>query len=123
MRDSENRARAFLPALRALKRSVAAALAAAVATLILGAAAASADTSTGFVFEITCGSETATLVSPTSPAAVGQDVESTRVFVLAVGAFFAPERFPAGKIMLCDLKNLTTGSSFEDLPFLITGAP
>ncbi len=75
------------------------------------------------MIEITCGSETTTTVSPTSPAAVAQDVSSTRVFVLAVGAFFAPERFPEGKVVICDLENLTTGNSFEDLPFLIRGAP
>jgi hypothetical protein len=72
---------------------------------------------------ITCGSETTTIVSPTSPAAVGQDISSTAVFVLAVGALVAPERFPEGKVVLCDLKNLTTGSTFEDLPFLVRGAP
>jgi N-methylhydantoinase B/oxoprolinase/acetone carboxylase alpha subunit len=94
-----------------------------VAMLLIGAANASADTSTGFVLRITCGAETTTIVSPTSPAAVGQDISSTRVFVVAVGALFAPERFPAGKVMLCDFENLTTGSSFEDFPFLITGAP
>ena len=123
MTDSENRPGSFARSLRTLKRAVVAALAAVVTTLVLGAAGASADTSTGFVLRVTCGSETATIVSPTSPAAVGQDTSSTRVFVLAVGALFAPDRFPAGKVMLCDLENLTTGSSFEDLPFLITGAP
>ena len=123
MRDSENR-RGFLPSLSPLKRSVAAAaLAAAIATLIIGAGVASADTKTGFVLEITCGSETTTIVSPTGPAAVGQDIESTQVFVLAYGALFATEAFPEGKVVLCDLKNLTTGSSFEDLPFLLEGAP
>jgi hypothetical protein len=45
------------------------------------------------------------------------------VFVLAVGVLLAPERFPAGKVVLCDLENLTTGDSFEDLPFLLRGAP
>jgi hypothetical protein len=119
MRGSEDR-RGFARS-RAIKRSIASALAALAA--LMGAATASADTSTGFVLEITCGSETTTIVSPTGPAAVGQDVASTRVFVLAVGAFNAPERFPVGKVMLCDLKNLTTGNSFEDLPFLIKGAP
>ena len=123
MRDSESRRRPFSPSLKALKRSVAAAFAAAIATLIVGAAGASADTKTGFVLRITCGSETTTIVSPTSPAAVGQDIESTRVFVLAVGALFAPEQFPAGKVVLCDLENLTTGDTFEDLPFLLKGAP
>jgi hypothetical protein len=108
---------------RNLKRSGVAALAGAIAMLIAGVGGASADTSTGFVLLITCGSETTTVVSPTSPAAVGQDIESTDVVVLAVGALFAPEHFPAGKVVLCDLENLTTGSKFEDLPFLLTGAP
>jgi hypothetical protein len=30
---------------------------------------------------------------------------------------------PEGKVVLCDLKNLTTGSEFEALPFLVAGAP
>jgi N-methylhydantoinase B/oxoprolinase/acetone carboxylase alpha subunit len=123
MTESANRTASFAGSSRTLKQAVGAALAAVIATLLVGTAGASADTSTGFVLRITCGSETATIVSPTSPAAVGQDISSTRVFVLAVGALFAPERFPAGKVMLCDLENLTTGSSFEDLPFLVTGAP
>jgi hypothetical protein len=121
--DSGNRPASFARSLRTLKRAIAAAFAAVIATLFVGAASASADTRTGFVLRITCGSETATIVSPTSPAAVGQDISSTRVFVVAVGALLAPERFPAGKVMLCDFENLTTGSSFEDFPFLITGAP
>ena len=123
MRDSAKQRRSVPLSLRVLKRSVTAAVAVAIASLVAGAAGASADTSTGFVLEITCGSETTTIVSPTSPAAVGQDISSTGVFVLAVGALFAPERFPEGKVVLCDLKNLTTGSSFEDLPFLVRGAP
>lgn len=106
-----------------LKRSGAAALVGAAAMLTAGVGAASADTSTGFVILITCGSKTTTVVSPTGPAAVGQDIESTGVVVLAVGALFAPEHFPAGKVVLCDLENLTTGSKFEDLPFLLTGGP
>jgi hypothetical protein len=123
MMDSGNRPASSARSLMTLKRAIAAAFAAVIATLLLGAAGASADTSTGFVLRITCGSETATIVSPTSPAAVGQDISSTQVFVVAVGALFAPERFPAGKVMLCDFENLTTGSSFQDFPFLITGAP
>ena len=123
MRDSAKQRRSVARSLRVLKRSVTAAIAVAMASLVVGAAGAAADTSTGFVLEVTCGSETTTIVSPTSPAAVGQDISSTRVFVLAVGALFAPERFPEGKVVLCDLKNLTTGSSFEDLPFLVRGAP
>ena len=107
---------------RALKRSVVAGLAAAIVTLV-GAPGASADPTKGFVIRITCGSETTTTVSPTIPAAVAHDPASTQVFVLAVGAFFAPERFPEGKVVLCDLENLTTGNTFEDLPFLVRGAP
>jgi hypothetical protein len=122
MTDLGNRPASLARSLRTLKRV--AAFAAALATLLVGAAGASADTRTGFEFRITCGSETAIIVSPTFPAAAGQDTSSTRVFVLAVGAFFAPERFPAGKVMLCDLENLTTEDPpIEDLPFLIRGAP
>lgn len=123
MRESAKRRRWVAPSLRALRRSVAGAFAVAIATLVAGAGGASADTSTGFVIEITCGSEATTTVSPTSPAAVAQDISSTRVLVLAVGALFAPERFPEGKVVICDLKNLTTGNTFEDLPFLVRGAP
>jgi hypothetical protein len=123
MTAAQNGSASFGASWRTLKRAVAATFAVVIATLLFGAAGASADTSTGFVLRITCGSETATIVSPTSPAAVGQDISSTRVFVVAVGALFAPERFPAGKVMLCDFENLTTGSSFEDFPFLITGGP
>jgi hypothetical protein len=123
MTDSAKRRRSVALSLRALKRSLAAAFAIAIATLVAGAAGAYADTSTGFVLEITCGSETTTIVSPTGPAAVGQDISSTEVFVLAYGALFAPEQFPEGKVVLCDLKNLTTGNTFEDLPFLVTGTP
>jgi hypothetical protein len=123
MRESANRRRSVALSFRTLRRCVAGAFAVALTTLVVGAGGASADTSTGFVIEITCGSETTTTVSPTSPAAVAQDISSTRVFVLAVGALFAPERFPEGKVVICDLKNLTTGDSFEDLPFLVMGAP
>jgi hypothetical protein len=123
MRDSAKQRPSIALSLRVIKRSVMAACAVAIASLVAGAAGASADTSTGFVLEVTCDSETTTIVSPTSPAAVGQDISSTSVFVLAVGALFAPERFPEGKVVLCDLENLTTGSSFEDLPFLVRGAP
>jgi hypothetical protein len=97
--------------------------AAAITFLVVGAGAASADTHTGFVFTVTCGSITTTIVSPTGPAAAGQDVSSTGVIILAYGAIFAPSSFPAGKVVFCDLVNLTTGDSFEDLPFLIKGAP
>jgi hypothetical protein len=95
-----------------------------LAALILGAATASADPKTGFVLEVTCGSETATIISPSGPAAVGHDIESTEVFVVAVAAIEAPAgRFPVGKVMLCDFKDLTTGTRREDVPFLVTGAP
>ena len=123
MRESAKRRRRIALSLRALRRSAAGAFAVAIATLVAGAGGAFADTRTGFVIEITCGSETTTTVSPTSPAAVAQDISSTRVFALAVGALVAPERFPEGKVVICDLTNLTTGNSFEDLPFLVRGAP
>ena len=100
-----------------------AACAAAITFLVVGVGAASADTHTGFVLTVTCGSITTTIVSPTGPAAASQDVSSTGVIILAYGAIFAPSRFPAGKVVFCDLVNLTTGDSFEDLPFLIQGAP
>jgi hypothetical protein len=96
-----------------------------LAVLVIGAGVASADTHTGFVLTITCdGGPTTTIVSPTDPAAAGQDVSSTQVFVLAYGAIFASSHFPAGKVQYCDLENLTTGNSFQDVPFLILqGAP
>lgn len=114
----------FAPSSRAMKRSTAAALAAALSGLTLGAATASADPKTGFVLEVTCGSETTTIISPSAPAAVGHDIESTDVFVVAVAAIEAPAgRFPVGKVMLCDFKDLTTGGTREDVPFLVRGAP
>jgi hypothetical protein len=101
-----------------------AACAAAITTLVVGAGAASADTHTGFVLTVTCGSNPPiTVVSPTGPAAASQDVSSTGVIILAYGAIFAPSSFPSGKVVLCDLVNLTTGNSFKDVPFLIQGAP
>jgi len=102
---------------------VAAACAVAIATLMIGAGVASADTHTGFVLTVTCGSTTTTVVSPTDPAAASQDVSSTGVIVLAYGAIFASSNFPAGKVEYCDLVNLTTGHSFTNVPFLIQGAP
>jgi hypothetical protein len=121
MTEAGNQPASFAQSSRTLARAVAAAFAAVIATLVIGVAGASADTSTGFVLRITCGSETATIVSPTGPAAVAQDISSTRVFVVAVGALAAPSgRFPVDKVMLCDFQNLTTGNSFEDVPFLIT---
>lgn len=112
-----------LPALsRRAKRSATAAFAAAAATLALGAGGASADTHTGYVLTVTCGSTTTTVVSPTDPAAASQDVSSTGVYILAYGAIYASSRFPASKVQYCDLSNLTTGNSYTDVPFLIQGA-
>jgi hypothetical protein len=108
---------------RALRRALAAAFAVAIALLVMSAGVASADTHTGYVLTITCGSTTTTVVSPTGPAAASQDVSGTEVVILAVGALYAPERFPAGKIVLCDIYNQTTGNSYDDLPFLVKGAP
>jgi hypothetical protein len=90
-----------------------------LAVLVMGAGVASADTHTGFVLTITCGSTTTTIVSPTDPAAAGQVVSGTGVFILAYGAIHASSSFPSGKVQYCDLVNLTTGNSFEDVPFLI----
>jgi hypothetical protein len=87
--------------------------------LVLGAGVASADTHTGFVLTVTCGSTTTTVVSPTDPAAASQDIASSGVFVLAYGAIFASSHFPPAKVQYCDLVNLTTGHSFTNVPFLI----
>jgi len=95
----------------------------AITMLLVGAGVASADTHTGFVLTVTCGGTTTTVVSPTGPAAASQDVSSTGVIILAYGAIFASSSFPAGKVVYCDLVNLTTGHSFQDVPFLIQGAP
>lgn len=91
--------------------------------LLASAGAASADTHTGYVVTITCNGVTTTYVTPTSPAAVAQDVSSTAVAVLSYGAYLVPDHFPAGKVVYCDLDNLTTGNSYTDLPFLVVGAP
>jgi hypothetical protein len=93
------------------------------ALLLAGAEGAVADTHTGYVVEITCNGVTTTYVTPTSPAAAAQDVSSTAVAVLSYGAYLVPDHFPAGKVVYCDLDNLTTGSSYTDLPFLVVGAP
>jgi hypothetical protein len=106
-----------------VKRSAAAAFVVVTAVLVIGAGVASADTRTGFVLTVTCGSTTTTVVSPTDPAAASQDVSSTGVIILAYGAIHAPSSFPSDKVVFCDLVNLTTGSSFQDVPFLIQGAP
>jgi hypothetical protein len=108
---------------RTVKRAAAAAFVVVTAVLVMGAGVASADTHTGFVLTVTCGSTTTTVVSPTGPAAASQDVSSTGVIILAYGAIFAPSSFPSGKVVFCDLVNLTTGNSFQDVPFLIQGAP
>jgi hypothetical protein len=102
---------------------VTAACAVALATLVMGAGVASADTHTGYVLTVTCGTTTTTVVSPTDPAAASQDVSSTGVIILAYGAIYASSSFPAGKVEYCDLTNLTTGNSYQDVPFLIQGAP
>ena len=87
-----------------------------VASLSVGIGTAAADTRMGFDFTIECGSESATLVSPTIPAAVAQDVDSSRVFVVAVATLVAPTgQFPEDKLMTCTLHNLTTGNTFNDL--------
>jgi hypothetical protein len=91
--------------------------------LLIAAPAATADTHTGYVVDITCDGVTTTYVTPTSPAAVAQDVSSTHVAVLSYGAYLVPDHFPAGKVVYCDLDNLTTGNSYTDLPFLVVGAP
>jgi hypothetical protein len=44
------------------------------------------------------------------------------VIVIAYGALSAPASFPAGKVVLCDVTNLTIESGFEDVPFLVEGA-
>jgi hypothetical protein len=98
-------------------------IAVALAVLVMGTGVASADTHTGYVLTITCGSTTTTIVSPTNPAAAGQDVLSTGVFILAYGAIYASSSFPSGKVEYCDLDNLTTGNSYQDVPFLIQGRP
>jgi hypothetical protein len=95
------------------------AIAVVFAALLVGAGVASADTNTGFVLEVICPSGTTTVVSPTDPAAASQDVSSTGVFILAYGAIFASSNFPSSKVQYCDLVNLTTGHSFQDVPFLI----
>ena len=103
-------------------RGLTAACAAAI-SLLVGAGVATADTHTGYVLTVTCGSTTTTVVSPTGPAAASQDVSSTGVIILAYGASYASSSFPAGKVVYCDLTNLTTGNSYQDVPFLIQGAP
>jgi hypothetical protein len=85
----------------------------------VGGGVASADTHTGYVLTVTCGSTTTTVVSPTSPAAASQEIASTGVIVLAYGAIYASSSFPSGKVEYCDLDNLTTGNSYQDVPFLI----
>jgi hypothetical protein len=95
------------------------AIAVVLVVLVLGAGVASADTHTGFVLTVTCGSTTTTVVSPTGPAAASQNVSSTGVFILAYGAIFASSHYPADKVQYCDLYNVTTDHFFPDVPFLI----
>ena len=114
---------------RAIRRSVLAAAAAAAATVIplAGAGAASADTHTGDVFTLTCGSTVYTAVSPTGKAASLQVVGSTEVFVAVIPVIGAKgnaaDHFPAGKVQICSLVNLTTGHNIGPLAFLVEGAP
>lgn len=123
MRGIERRRRSLVLSRRAVKRSVMAAFAAALVMPVIGTGVASADTHTGYVLTVTCGTTTTTVVSPTGPAAASQDVSSTGVIILAYGAIYASNSFPAGKVEYCDLHNLTTGNSYTDVPFLIQGAP
>jgi hypothetical protein len=91
---------------------------------MMGSGVAGADTHTGFEFTIDChDGDIRHLVSPTGAAAAAQDTSSRQVYVLAYAEFFAPDHFPAGKVVLCDLTNLTEGSFFPDLPFLVKVAP
>jgi|GEM_PF-6644837 len=106
-----------------IARSLLTACTAAFLTPLVGSGVAAADTHTGYVLTITCGTTTTTVVSPTSPAAAAQDVSSTQTIVFAAGAYFAPDHFPAGNVVYCDLYNVTTGNFFPDLPFLVKGAP
>jgi hypothetical protein len=106
-----------------VKRSAVGGLVAALVALMVGPGAATADTHTGFVLEITCGTTTTTVVSPTDPAAASQDVSGHGVIILSYGALLAPDHFPAGKVEYCDIFNETTGNTFTDLPFLLQGAP
>jgi hypothetical protein len=108
---------------KTLKRSVALACLTAIFAPLLGTGIAAADTHTGFVATLTCGSTVYNVVSPTSPAAAIQDVSSTRTLVFAAGAFFAPAHFPGGKVQFCDWHNLTTGTIVLDMPILVRGAP
>ncbi len=120
MRGTHHRPATATRSLKLLRRATVA-IAAVVASLSTGVGTASADTRTGFDFTIECGTKSATLVLPTIPAAVAQDVQSSRVFVIAVAALVAPAgKFPENKLMTCTLHNLTTGNTFQDLPFLIT---
>lgn len=107
----------------AIARSLLTASAAVAFVPLVGGGVAAADTHTGYVLTITCGTTTTTVVSPTSPAAASQDVSSTETIIFAGGAFFAPDHFPVGKVVYCDLYNETTGNFFPDLPFLVKGAP
>jgi hypothetical protein len=120
---TESRRRFFHVSSRPIKRSVLAASAAAAFVPLMGTGVASADTHTGYVVELTCNGVTTTYVTPTGPAAAAQDVSSTAVAVLSYGAYLVPNHFPAGKVIYCDLDNLTTGHSYQDLPFLVVGEP
>ena len=110
--------------MRAIKRPARVAFAIAVIMAVIGTGVAAADTHTGYQAIITCDGTPIDVVTPTSPAAASQDTASTRVIVFAVGAYLAPDHFPAGKVQYCDFYNVTTGSSFPDpFPFLVRGRP
>lgn len=81
------------------------------------------DTHTGYVVKIICDGVTTTFVTPTISAAAAQVVVGTRVIVLTYGAYLVPSHFPAGKVVYCDLINVTTNNSFTSRPILVTGAP
>jgi hypothetical protein len=129
IRGTTARRASYGPWFRAIRRSVLAADAVAAATVIplAGAGTASADTHTGYVFTITCGTTVYTAVSPTNTAASLQVVDSTEVFVAVIPVVAAKgnaaDHFPAGKIQYCGLVNLTTGHNIGQVPFLVKGAP
>ena len=111
------------PSVQVIARLLLTAASAAALVPLISNGVAAADTHTGYVLTITCGDTSTTVVSPTSPAAASQDVSSTQTIILAGGAYFAPDHFPTGKVVYCDIYNETTNNFYPDLPFLIKGAP
>jgi hypothetical protein len=109
--------------MRASRRSMGAAFAAATVMAVAGTGVSAADTHTGYQAIITCDGTATNVVTPTSPAAASQDTSSTGVIIFAMGAYLAPDHFPAGKVQYCDFDNLTTGNSYTGFPFLVTGRP